>query len=347
MGFSVKGYFVIDSVKYYCVDTYCIQRYGLIENPKNTNCFLSYNAAYNYNELLDYKPLSPLEFGTNVYVAPDCDLAIDDIRSSYTVKRNLESADAVIASKLSTQKTKWWSLIVFPEIRIAVITSIYSRINIDFIFENLKKVGYNLNQNTLRTRQVDLRGAYYSDPQGVIEGRLNNTIQKPIYLTDNLSLKRSNTITPDVLFVTYNALSKGFYDDNSKENMILSLQALNQYNYKDYPGTINMLFDIASNKNTIYKYYRNHGHSSLPKTVRNLIEYGKTCCAEFKSEEDYNLGKALIDSILNINGNQVFSTMISIRTQCEKSGIPINLFERFYNNIVRITPKRFEGKNAS
>lgn len=52
--------------------------------------------------ILDMKTLPPK--GSNVYIAPNCPLAMDDIRNNYTIKKKPDTGDYNVFSSINTRR---------------------------------------------------------------------------------------------------------------------------------------------------------------------------------------------------------------------------------------------------
>ena len=243
------------------------------------------------NEIL--KTRSTPELGSSLYVSPGYKYSLNDIRNNYKLKRGVDTADYNVFSSIdySTRKpdTKVVVCIIVPAKKLIIVNNDFSTTY--FSSELLNK--FNITDDYYLS--FTSHGFYWIDlPQSYIS-LLNGELQKPCISDVDLHLYRNNQLTVDTLELVYRTGIQKDSEDSIR-NYIIQLAAMNVKNWREYPGTIQILFYQLL-------YYRFgaaanavcNNQKDYEKFVQELLENRH---AGFISEEDYALCKSLIIRLL-------------------------------------------------
>ena len=276
------------------------------------------------------KTAAPAE-GCSLYVAPNCAIPIDDLRNRYTIKRSIDTGDYNVLSpnKISFKYTYKTTFAVIPSRKIIVACdgNLDSNNMLKYINQNLPGIGCSgMYIETIRTRIYYIKDCSYA-----LRKLLSGTCKKPWVLHTQLKFSSVNTLDLDVLQLLY---SIGInYTETSISDFIRQLVAINQYNWREYKGTMSLLLAILSSFMTFTIISRKK--SCLPKAAAIIV---KECNSPtFMSSEDIRLAQSFISQIMNMNDLR-FVAFDALYNKLVRNSIPIHYFTALYKSIVKIEP---------
>lgn len=286
--------------------------------------------------------------GSSIYVSPgNCPVAADDIRRNYSMKKVLDTGDynvfypinRVWCENITTAFT------VIESYKIIVISKRYCDDRIR---------SYNDLYNFLALRpdiqEDDIEIIKLSDPVRLYNIQITNAIKaalmgqltKPCVPLENLDLSTGNDITLELLEqVRVSGIVD--YSRNAEENFRIQLNILNEHDWREYPGTTALVLAMTQ---SLASYGQTAGDSiyecigSQSKPIKNLYNETKAWAGKYKSQKDFDMAKAYLDTKLNI-GEYRYCTSSSLSAKLLEYNIPSCIFYSLYNEVVRITPKKY------
>lgn len=278
--------------------------------------------------------------GTSIFVAPDCKYASNDVRRHYQIKRVPDSGDYNVFSpndKLPYRSYRVALALISEKDK--TVVACYSDITKSELAAKL------LLENSIDCsgwRELDTYQSplfYCLNLHPSYKMLLDGTLQKPVLSCKCLDLNGDMELNVDVLRLAYETANVEWNTPNAKENFLLQLNALNQYNWRNYPGTVSILNDLMTNNFLSIGADVKRNAKSESKTIREII----TCADQpFKDETDFKLTTAFLDSILHI-GDCKFCTYYDFSKAFHKIGISLSKVSSLFDINVRIKPKTFEN----
>ena len=282
--------------------------------------------------------------GSSVYVYPGCPVAIDDIRKNYKIKRGVDNGDYNVFYPTSITHNYGWhtGVVIFPSRKLIVF------LNYKFRGRNRTEI-CNEAQEFLRANGLDSRidsdcviientiKMYCTICPEIFESLLNGDLKKPCIGCEQLDYSTGNDLTVDALYLTYVTGSAGGGRGSNEEKHRLQLEALNQTNWREYPATIDLLFNKILYYCNPYRDMRSRP-SSFPKTVKQFLRPKQDY---IEKKADFELGKAFLKMLLNLDGTK-FVKFTDLTSKLFDYHISHGVFEHYFNDITRITEKEFE-----
>lgn len=288
------------------------------------------------------KTAAPAE-GCSLYVAPNCAIPIDDLRNRYTIKRNTDAGDYNVLSpnKISFTYTYKTTFAVIPSRKIIVACSdnLDSSSMLKYINQNLPSIDC----SGMYIETIYTCIYYIKDCSYALRKLLSGTCEKPWVLHTQLKLSSVNTLDLDTLQLLYSIGIK--YTKTSISDFIRQLVAINQYNWREYKGTMSLLLTILSSYMTFTVITRKK--SCLPKAAAIIVNECNS--PAFVSSEDIRLAQSFISQILNMSDLR-FVAFDALHNKLVKNGIPIRYFTALYKSIVKIEPiteKQWDTESSS
>ena len=166
---------------------------------------------------------------------------------------------------------------------------------------------------------------------------ISDKLTKPVVFYKSLDMETGNKLDTDLLYLVYKTASASESNDDY-EKMVLQLESLNQHNWRDYPGTMCLLFRILLYNRGTYNYYA-YSPSKLPKAIKQFA-WRNVPDVDFKniSQDDFEMSRAFLSQLLGLNGT-MYATLDSTMTKIRKFGIRADILDTFFNVTVRIVPK--------
>lgn len=291
---------------------------------------------------------------SSLYVAPGIPYPLDDIRRNYTIKRAPDTGDYNIISPLKTSSLGFSlrnSLAIFPGRKEMVelpdwYSPITERITI------YKHASIAIPDADYEEMIVETAGAHSYVSMDILHDAmaykmlLDKTFTKPCVEYTHLDVTGQNPLTLDTLKLVYRFGIESRFSKDAKENLILQLEALNQTAWRDYKGTINLLFIQMYRKPTtaFYKLIT-EPNSTLNKVVRNFkAEFSNVeAHLPFCSKEDFLLAQDYVKDVLTLGESSKFVTIQSLYDKLYNNSIPLECFLQLFDNIIRISPKNEKG----
>ena len=343
----MKIYLEEDGVKYYDYDL-------ILDSPINDP--EKYTAAFgmevmklfdeDIDSLLDqnYTP----QTGSEIHVVPQCIYAMDDIRNNYTIKRNVDSGCCNVFSPWPWNRrcaNLWlYAYAIFPHEKLVmgITTRSYNK---DY---GTKLHSLTLNIGNASDKDVKFFYPYKKDKQRRLilspipvayTMLLKGELKTPAISYKKLKFENANELTMDMLQLIYNTGKIKFPNQKDRENYVIQLNALNQHNWREYPVTMTILFRYLLWKDrTSTAFDIKSSTSRQSKVVKEICNFQTT--TEFKSKKDFDMAKQLVENFVQI-GNAQFTTASTLVKKLDGAGIPLEIFELFYGNIVKLIPTTY------
>lgn len=294
------------------------------------------------NEIIAYcdKSYTPTH-GSEIHVVPDCVLATQDLRNNFSLKRNFDDGTCNVFSEIKRSRVvSYRHFVIVPSKNVAAFLCMSAS---DPICNNRPAIYKELNE-LLPPDCVGLDCKYYSNlTKSLTFCACNDSYRmlllgiaaKPCVHYSQLPMKRIQ-LTADLLYMIYKEGSKAGKMDSS--NYKVQLSALSQTNWKDYPGTIWLLFEYIIKYCSMH-YYVNSDAKKQPKQIREILEYRKV--RGYKNAEDKALAAELVEMILNVQEGR-FTTLKQLKSKLSSLYLTEELVIEFYDTMVKITPQKNE-----
>jgi len=291
---------------------------------------------------------------SSLYVAPGIPYPLDDIRRNYTIKRTPDTGDYNIISPLKSSSIGFFiknSLAIFPERKEMVeLSDWYSSVNERHTV--YKQALIAIPDADYEEMVVETEDAHSYISMNILHDAiaykmlLDKAFTKPCVAYTHLDVAGQNPLTLDALKLVYRFGSTSRFSKDAEENLILQLEALNQTAWRNYKGTINLLFIQMYRKSTtaFYKLIT-EPDSNLNKVVRNFKAEFSNVKAHlpFCSKEDFLLAQDYVKDVLTLGEGSKFVTIQSLYDKLYNNFIPLECFLQLFDNIIRISPKNEEG----
>lgn len=289
--------------------------------------------------------------GSEIYVAPGCPVGMADIRKNYVIKRK---PDDGVCNVFSPQNVPYYYMSCEY---VAVIPSRRSMVGIESCWPRDEKRSKQVLQNKVNEMFPDLtdfekKECFTRDDLNLRPVLVNESflsllqgkLTKPCISYKKLEFKTENEVSLDILYLVYRSAQQQWTSENA-EKFRIQLCALNEHNWRDYTGTISMLFNDILNTRTPYKCSGDLGSiSRIPKAAKEMVSSLNKTTLPFKSQQDLDMGQKLLMYLIGIPEGMRFTTMETIETKFAEQHIPLDSFYRCFDNMVRLTPKEFKDE---
>lgn len=268
-----------------------------------------------------------------VYLANNIPIDINTIRKSYTVKRKEEDAHYVVIAPFKNSERIWLrDLHYFPESDIIIE---YTYLTAETLIAIKRE--FNLNGNGIKLNIDWLFG--FRDPKHSIEKLIKGQFTKPVISPSQLDLNTGDPLTVDVLNLTKRIGSVDFNSSDAEKNLILNIEALNNYNWRQYKGTVGIVLrSMSYDKDAVYRMIIPR-IKSQNKTVQDVLSARK--CYDFIGKEDFELAQDYIASLLNIDHYPMFVSTRQILTKLTDNGIAVQEFEKLFGAVAKLQKKEY------
>lgn len=326
---KTKAYFEINGVKYYDYDIF-IDFYTRKKVPDycvNSTVFDTLISS----TLLD-KTISPAE-GSDIYVATDCSIPIEDLRAHYNIKRKEDTGDVNVFELRSSLKTRVYAegLIIFPSQK-CIFADVQRHTESEML-----EIAAKIFPNAITSEAVVIRQyvtvIWPDDSKGNYPLLLKGSLSKPCIPLSALKITGNNKLTLDALWLAY--LAADFNSDlkRNMSNFLIQLNVINQCNWADFPGTMAVWNEVIQYKTPINRI--NRYRSKFPKIVHRLIPQ-PAARVQFSSSEDKKLAQSFVAKLLDLPENPVFVSMFKLEAILCKHDLTLTTFNRLYDTTVRI-----------
>lgn len=279
--------------------------------------------------------------GSSLYVAPKSDVALDDIRRNYTVKRKVDGGDYNV---ISVKNIRYYSsyevdIAVFPSAGVAYAEHTRSWFSYDktSLYQRARAVIPDVRYDGMvSSHRIFLKRLLhrYDDIGKVLSGT-----KKPWVTVSALDLNGSIELDYDRIYQVYLAGEIGNRATEERmNNMLTQLNILNNCNWREYPLTMNLLRSALMQSSTYYKIVSHK--SSYPKQIQNILER-HDWSKNNTSEKDYNLALKFMNMLLNMHGT-VFTDLASYTDKTYSFSRADWFMDIFYSKMIRIKPKTYE-----
>lgn len=285
--------------------------------------------------------------GCSVFVAPKCDLLHDDIRKNYVIKKNIDTGDCNVMDKLRlSAKHYYYPDYIFVNDTAQTIVAIKKEtLNVPSDAYYLSKAVTAVPGSTPNMFiQVPLFTLHeVSVPEPYLK-LLRGEVKKPVIPSSRLNIVNQNELTIDALSIVTH-VAKNYYSSEGSKNFILAMQALNQTNWREYPYTMHMLYNLLTNNAYLRKFV--HTPSLQPKSIQVMVQSMKRDgYMKDVSEKDYYLARDWFSSMLDISDVR-FTTIKDLNTHLSNFGVGEYMFNTMFSNIVKIKKKSYEEARDS
>ena len=278
--------------------------------------------------------------GSDVYVMPHCKVALDDIRKNYKTKKKVDTGICNVLSPVLLQRCRVVSVSIslYPsrKLAIATATALITAQQTSNIAANHDHL-YTMLYNTCPLDTVQIESSYLVEvvkEKQYILPVLEGTLSKPCISVDSLCYDTGNKITLDALQIYYRTGIRPWYESGVKENFEIQCKALNQSNWRDYPGTICLInhMMVMSGGSVFNRIVGRRASQSKP--VKSIL----SCESHFVTDDDRRMAQDFLDSLLNI-GEGKFTTPSILLRKCNNLGITIDEFEDVFSCVCRVVPR--------
>ena len=284
---------------------------------------------------------SPKE-GSEIYVAPDCPYATNDIKNHYKIKRGIDSGACNVISILSLN-TSWW---MSASSAVACLEE-----NTIFFFDCklytcpsyvTEYFGFTPKEIKIINDSIIFAKASKPIPE-VITKLLKGELKKPYVFAHQLILDNPNPVTEDTLTV-FETVATRRYNPKNEEDFLLQLQALNQCNWRKHLGSLcracTLLMNITSYASVINNM--RHKKSRIPKAAKAMWEEltrPKEWPIAFQDEEDYNLWLNWFSNYMKIPQKAAKTTLDTLNEKV--CGEARGMFKELYSARVLVAPSTY------
>ena len=281
--------------------------------------------------------------GSSVHVLPNCRYAAEDIRKHYTIKRDADTGDYNVYSPLNLEKCYWVkfirveTILYWPARKIAIGTNT-KNMDTKQLAQDIIKFVPTMSPDEAKDFKILFKDTYTTlyfphDYKNVYAKVLDGVFKKPLVSSEQLDITNENQLSLDVLMLIYHTVDNtGKYSD--KSNIVTQLNMLNQYNWRNYPGTMSVFKAILSIQPAFNKMQRQS--SRYNKVINEFLTYRES---SFWKQEDLELAQAFLYNLLGFD-KVMFVRASDLDSKLRKYAIPPHIFEKVFDTIVKISPKR-------
>ena len=282
-----------------------------------------------------------------VYLSPDCILARDDVRKQYKLKRAVDTGVCNVVSGMESWIGRGYgtsamvsAFHVYGDTVVAFTTDGYKALPIPSLrwIENVIGIPQHLFEY-----RVDYTVRLFWKNNGLSEiyqKLLTHTNKTPIIHHSSLQIDGCAPLTMDTLTVLEKTAQR--HEDSGRQ-LVLALQGINQCSWRQYPGTLSLLWwHLFSSAGAFSEYHYLYRHRSMiPKAALALSKflYSSSYDTPFASDDDYNLALNWMNTKLGITKEQMFIPLEVLEKHLSSKQITKGAFNKVYDNIIRVRPK--------
>lgn len=336
----MKIYMRFQGVNYYDYDVIFAQVPWGIRHVKNLSKYVVLDSDIE-EDISNITPFLNMQYvpqkGSSVHVVPDCPYALNDIRNNYTVKRSIDTADFNVFSDYTKKCSTWlpsYSICIIPKLKTVVLLNARQTVSILSVSEILGKC-VSQEDTIFLSKSLSIFSQVNEGYFKLLKGEL----EKPCVYYKNLDVNSSLELTEDALQLVYTSGKVQSRQDDAVNNFILQLNMLNQHNWREYPGTVNLLLNNILPGCCGVRNYVHRKLSQFPKQIKPFFSsYGKDLT--FKNEKDYEMSKRLIYSIL-CSENIHFTTCDTLLNKLKEAHIDLDIYNKFFKTTVKIDEREY------
>ena len=338
----------IDGTDYFDWTVYWTNpRYGF--HPKDTGVVIEANILKSFEDL-DSSLLDNTfvpQHGSEIHVVPGCPVGMADVRKNYVIKRRPDEGCCNVFSPLK-DNCQWIEnkdYAIIPSKKAIVVAGSWYSSSDSRIHQRVHEEFPDIVESDVQyyNKNLNLRYVEISEQWIML---LKGELKKPCISYKKLEFKTDNEVNLDILYLVYKAGMQKWSVENQNA-FRLQLCALNEHNWRDYPGTVNMLLKEIINPDANYGICANEltSISLFPKACRELIKTEFCTQIPFKSEKDMQMAQRLVIHVIGLPEDSPFTTIQKLATEFDKLKINMNCFYRTFDNIVKFRPKKFENES--
>lgn len=280
----------------------------------------------------------------SVYVFPNAPCATADIRAHYQLKRDPDSGDYNVYVKPEFRTLNYCThhsnYICFPQ-RKLIICYVNSKMAGTELYQYVTRFVPEITKAEVESTDpaVSFTGyagfCFPNDPKGIYIKTLLGQFKKPLVDISQLDITNANPLDLNVLQLVYHT-TKDWRKGTTLENVVLQLSMLNQYDWRNYPGTMFVLRSIICPTDAIREIMRRS--SQYSKTVKCILK--QTEC-DFVSEADFQLAQNFIRQLMGLE-NVKFVQFSALRNKLYDINLASDIFEMLFGTVTRVVPKEFK-----
>lgn len=272
--------------------------------------------------------------GDDIYVAPKCKVNLQDLRKGYNIKRSPDDGVCNVFSDVSYHNCHYCKLVIIPSKNAVVAAMEYNDTSASALRYALSVFPDIASESIIQiTDQL-----YFSCTPEPYVNLLRGKYTKPCIPIENVPINQDTELTFDALYLAYKAATVSYNSTDAEKNLIMALNILNNYNWREYPGTMTLLHCLTRVYSSIMSDIKSH-RSKYSKTIQNLLSSGDN--SMFISEKDYNMGARLIQTIMELKDKHIV-TYPSIQRKLNNDNVPLYNFLSMYTVAVKVEPKSYE-----
>jgi len=356
MDYRLRLYCQIDGVDYYDW-TVCFQDSSylndFIESGKNVavigadivNRFEEENCKYLDDNFVP-------KHGSSIHLVSGCPVGIADVRKNYTLKRKPDDGECNVFSPFNGSWRIIWNsaYAIIPSKRTIVLSNQnrWDNSGLDIEHMILHFFPEEAKTNELVPVMIYKKdiALFFTVIQEEWLMLLKGELKKPCISYKKLEFKTDNEVNQDILYLVYKTGIQR-YNEEAKKAFHIQLCALNEHNWRDYPGTISILLSqLLRPRRGQYCLDDLGSPSRLPKAVKEMMSHCRHTYLPFKSQEDLAMAQKLIKYIVDIPDDMQFSSIDKIIEKFREKCVDIECFYRLFDNIVKFRPKAFKENES-
>lgn len=279
---------------------------------------------------------------SDIFIVPKCYYAANDVRKNYNIKKYVDTGDYNVFSESSYLSCSGYvyirRLAFFPDEKLAFGIASSTKEDdmwkfISTLFNTLDRKNMIFYDDTVTFHSANCHPAY--------KMLLDGTLTKPCIKNTQLDLSGGEDLTMDALRLVLETGKVYYKMSDAKQNFFIQIQALNQYDWRHYHGTVGILIKLLKEHTHSIAEDVMNSPSQLNKTIREILSID-TCTPD--NEKDLAMMQALIDDVLGLEGKK-FVDIKNLACQCYKKKVPWECFYAVYDGMVRITHKNYVNEN--
>ena len=215
-------------------------------------------------------------YGSEIHVVPGCAVGMADVRKNYVIKRKADDGCCNVFSPLKDTSRNLWNneYAIIPSKKAFVLSekrywaqnpTSNIKDDIKYFFPDIDFSDCTIVNGSLNVSAIQIAEDWIK--------LLKGEFSKPCISYKKLEFKTDNELTLDTLYLVYKT-GIDTWSNDGQERFFIQLCALNEHNWRDYPGTLGVLM-----KDIMYRKYATCAEalgspSRLPKAVKELARVG-------------------------------------------------------------------------
>lgn len=345
---KIVSYLEINGKKFYGLETFIASSYRNSSFQSDSQwLFVDMNTEERLRSLYGATSTFVPNHGDEIYVAPNCAVPLNDIRRNYKVKRDFDTGACNVVSEenFSFCNNAFSYVIISPSTKQMFCADAYrdSEALCNTLMLRTNPSLKNAN-DLIRLGYTNFRHRRYCDFDAAL---LDGRVTKPVVSHKQLEIRSENKLDFSVLQLMYEIGQKEYSRENLK-NFKIQLEALNQYNWREYPGTMDMIFRIQFHSDARILKHMQHCYellnfeNEIPRSAKLMVKESRSKIHNYASDEDYALSREFIEHY--IGKIPKFTTIEKLACKFAEHHIDFQCFYRVWGNMVKVEEKRFENE---